>query len=301
MGFVISVLTKLVELLMNLDVVVRLWKVVRKRMKRKPKRKPKPRRKKTPDKDAVPAPQEPSPGHPVHRLEERPKEPEPPKEQEPETPPVLEKPKWGRPRNKQEAIDMYRVVMEKHADGIPLVLLLAVGWQESTFNPTAYRYEPNYDYTYVRKVKSVRLDLPPYKDFLCEGITIDEWFAENPKRSARERREGRDYSFPAQLRIAASYGIMQLMYPTAVGRGHRAAPELLHDPEVNVPLGIAVLRRHLKRYGGDEQDAVAAYNAGKARRKADGAYRNQAHVDRVMFHRAEFEKLLTSPAPPDTV
>jgi len=282
MGAIASILAKLIELLANIDILVRLWKKIRGRFKRKPKRKPRKTVKKKPKKTKPAEPQnDPAP--------------------DPPAPPPPEKPEWLRPKDKPEAIEMYRGVLERHADGLPLPLLLAVCWQESTFNPKAYRYEPNYDYTYVRKVKSVRLDMPPYKDFLCEGITIDQWFTENPKRSAAERKEGRDYSFPAQLRIAASYGLMQLMYPTAVAAGHRAAPEDLFDPEVNVPIGVKVLKGKLAAYGGNEQDAVAAYNAGKARKNPDGTYRNQVHVDRVMRHRAEFEKLLTSPPPADTV
>lgn len=96
----------------------------------------------------------------------------------------------------------------------------------------------------------------------------------------------------------ASRGLMQVLYKTAVWLGYRGDPGDdasrtggLYDPETSVKYGAAYLGYQWRRYSGSptqETDAIAAYNAGTARRDAEGYYVNtkgertvQLHVDRV--------------------
>lgn len=63
-------------------------------------------------------------------------------------------------------------------------------------------------------------------------------------------------------------------------RGESAFNKLLQDPKVNIFLTAAYLRYQYDRYGGSITDAVAAYNAGSVRKKSNGEYVNQRHVDK---------------------
>ena len=130
-----------------------------------------------------------------------------------------------------------------------------------------------------------------YAAYLCTNKTVEQWFAENERR-AKEKKADRDYSFPAQLRVAASYGICQIMFPTAVGLGYNSEPEGLYNPEENIKLGCRMLWKQMKRYDGSTEDAIAAYNAGSARKRSDGRYRNQHYVSTVLSLRRQFKELL---------
>ena len=84
----------------------------------------------------------------------------------------------------------------------------------------------------------------------------------------------------------ASYGLMQTLYSTARELGYTGTPEGLFNPGVSIEYGTRYLKRQLVRYNGDTEKAIAAYNAGSARRTASGKWSNQAYVDRVLrfFH-----------------
>lgn len=65
-------------------------------------------------------------------------------------------------------------------------------------------------------------------------------------------------------------GLMQLMPATARGLASGAGipsfrPEMLRDPEINVRLGTRFLASQMRRWGGNRNDAFAAYNAGPNR------------------------------------
>jgi soluble lytic murein transglycosylase-like protein len=66
----------------------------------------------------------------------------------------------------------------------------------------------------------------------------------------------------------------------AVDLGTKSLNRAMIDPLVALHLGAAYLSYQLKRYDGDIQDAIAAYNAGSARRTSTGEYVNQHHVDK---------------------
>lgn len=86
----------------------------------------------------------------------------------------------------------------------------------------------------------------------------------------------------------ASRGLMQLLFKTAAWLGYAGPPEGLLDPDLNISYGAAYLAYQLQRYGGDVPAAVAAYNAGTAKRTTGGAFTNQAYVDSVERYRAGY-------------
>jgi soluble lytic murein transglycosylase len=78
------------------------------------------------------------------------------------------------------------------------------------------------------------------------------------------REESRFYPFADSS--AGAKGLMQLMPATARGMAKRHGlayeEELLHTPELNIPLGTLYLKRVLERFDGNVVYAAAAYNAG---------------------------------------
>ena len=88
-----------------------------------------------------------------------------------------------------------------------------------------------------------------------------------------------------------SYGLMQIYLPTA--KKLLNLPDLkvesLYVPEINLMSGVLLIRQNLNRYENNLPDAIAAYNAGMARKNAYGQYtdskgniRVQNYVDRVL-------------------
>ncbi len=135
-------------------------------------------------------------------------------------------------------------------------LVAAVVEQESDGLANAYRYEPAFWNSYLRS---------------------------NPKYATRDPRE-----------VSASYGLMQIMYPTAVDYGFAGAPEDLWDPATGLEYGCRVLAALLawatRLYRGLETDrdaavtraALAAYNGGKGGNAPTGPLRNRAYAERVL-------------------
>lgn len=73
---------------------------------------------------------------------------------------------------------------------------------------------------------------------------------------------------PAAISKKGAMGLMQLMPVTAewlapqVGRAVPRAKESILDPEFNVDVGTFYLSKLIRRYGGNETLALAAYNSG---------------------------------------
>lgn len=88
----------------------------------------------------------------------------------------------------------------------------------------------------------------------------------------------------------SSYGLMQLRPETAaILAGRSLTVDELLDPFTNTLLGAKYLADNLRRAGDRLPDALAAYNAGTARKNAAGQYVNsrgdtgvQRYVDRVL-------------------
>lgn len=80
-----------------------------------------------------------------------------------------------------------------------------------------------------------------------------------------------------------SYGPMMVLDTTARGDFGIADPSsLARDPALGIRVGVQYLNSKLRAYPGDTSSAIAAYNAGSARRTARGAFVNQEYVNKVL-------------------
>lgn len=136
---------------------------------------------------------------------------------------------------------------QKH--GVPVPAIIATISTESSGNPEAYRYEPEYYNRYIK-------DGPDWKN--------------NPY-----------YSFPK--RISASYGLMQILYTTANRVGFRGKPEDLYDPASNIDAGTTYIASQRNDHFWDPPKIACAYNAGSVRatpENAWGMFHHPGHLDR---------------------
>lgn len=60
----------------------------------------------------------------------------------------------------------------------------------------------------------------------------------------------------------ASYGLMQLLYRTALGLGYQGTSSGLYDPATNIDLGTKLLGTLRQNYGDDFRRVYSAYNSG---------------------------------------
>lgn len=143
--------------------------------------------------------------------------------------------------------DLIVKVAEKFS--LSLKLVRAIVAVESSGNPYATRYEPQF---YARYVHG--------KGHAVFG---------NCSRSTEE------------ICRAMSWGLMQVIGQTARELGFKE-PFLasMCDPEIGLTWGCRYLAKQIVRYEAIEP-AVAAYNAGTARRADDGTWRNQDYVDKI--------------------
>lgn len=136
-----------------------------------------------------------------------------------------------------DKVNKWRPIVDKWACeiGVSQALVLAVIQMESGGNEKAYRYEPGY-----------------FKRYIANNATWQKIMKE------------KEYT-PQQ--VSASYGLMQLMYPTAMGYSN-LEPEELFDPNQNVRIGTAYLANLLKKYKGNIAMALAHYNGGSGGARA---------------------------------
>jgi LysM repeat protein len=135
--------------------------------------------------------------------------------------------------------------------GVPVAVLIATISTESSGDPKSYRYEPAF---YDRYIKDNAL-----------------W------------KENAFYQFPK--RIAASYGLMQIMYTTAFSAGFQGKPEDLYDPAANIAVSAAYIASPFqqKQHEWDPPKIACAYNAGSVRptkQNAWGMFCYPGHLDR---------------------
>jgi soluble lytic murein transglycosylase-like protein len=100
-----------------------------------------------------------------------------------------------------------------------------------------------------------------------------------PEYFDRYLKNNPDYAGAVPERVAKSYGLCQIMYPTARQYGFRHEPEMLFLPGVNLDLGAKILRALLNKYDGDEGKALQAYNGGPGN---VGKARPEAYSKRVL-------------------
>lgn len=137
--------------------------------------------------------------------------------------------------------------------GLDPQLVEAVVRTESSGNPRAYRFEPAF---------------------------WDRYLKNNPAYSNSQPR-----------RVSASYGLMQLMYPTAKDElGFNNEPEGLFIPQVSLDLGCRLLARNLKWANGDMDAALAAYNGGRTESNRKPPYRNSGYVVKVKKHLRDIQE-----------
>lgn len=105
---------------------------------------------------------------------------------------------------------------------------------------------------------------------LVEAVVVQESggnahaYRFEPKFWSRYLSKKSDYVGKVPQRVSASYGLMQLMYPTVVDMGFKGEPEELFLPVVNLLWGTTRLADLLEWAKGDIISALAAYNGGKA-------------------------------------
>lgn len=63
-------------------------------------------------------------------------------------------------------------------------------------------------------------------------------------------------------RVSASYGPMQIMYPTARDNGFKDSPEYLFVPTIGIEEGCKQFAKLLRHVNADTDRALAAYNGG---------------------------------------
>ena len=85
-----------------------------------------------------------------------------------------------------------------------------------------------------------------------------------------------------------SWGLMQIMGAVAREYGFRGWMPELCLPETNLEYGCTHVAVQMKRYKGDVDSALAAYNAGAARKNEDGTFRNQHYVDTARKNMQKF-------------
>lgn len=89
------------------------------------------------------------------------------------------------------------------------------------------------------------------------------------------------------MRVSSSYGLMQVMFTTALDHGfpRKDPPEMLFVPTINLEYGCRVLASCMAWAKGDTAAALAAYNGGKTADNGPGVpkKRNQVYVDSVLL------------------
>lgn len=147
------------------------------------------------------------------------------------------------------------VISLKH--GLDPNVVQAVCMIESSGLTHAYRFEPKFWERYCKN--------------------NPEWRHENPHR------------------VSASYGLMQVMFPTAVelkALDRTEAPENLFIPIVGINAGCIVLVDRLRWAKQNLRSALAAYNGGKTLNNAPTAspLRNGDYADKVLRVLRDVEK-----------
>lgn len=149
--------------------------------------------------------------------------------------------------------------------GLKKLLLKALAICESSLDPKAYRFEPMFWERYMK-------DKPEWKD-------------KDPKI------------------VSASWGLCQIMWPTATGLGFTGTVDELCEPMTNVLLGAKLLRQLIDRatkqrltdqfyFLSNLSISLARFNGGSFKNPMDdGTLRNQKYVRKVLKQWGELRKV----------
>lgn len=142
------------------------------------------------------------------------------------------------------------------------VLVGAVVQVESNANRFAERQEPNYKWTFSIREYAERLGFDYH---------------------TTEKAQGR------------SFGLMQIMYATALERGFEGYPGELFEVETNLEYGCKHLKLMATKAGSDPEKLYAVYNGGLGvleSLRETGQYSNKKNIDRFMRIYRKLTKLL---------
>jgi hypothetical protein len=151
---------------------------------------------------------------------------------------------------------------ESQEYGVPEELIAAIITAESSWDDNSMRYEPLFQVRFIDPDPEWRSD----PAWITHGPTIRQWFSQHPDRqSEMSELTDAELDHVAQTRISSSYGLMQVLYTSAIPYcDYHNLPEGLMDIYTNVDCGTRAMRSLMDRYGsGDLVDAVSAYNAGE--------------------------------------
>lgn len=149
--------------------------------------------------------------------------------------------------------ELVNVLIKEYAKNFSLEsqYVYAICMQESSMNPDAVRYEPNFYLKYIKNAENIEL----------------------------EARKIRGVSKETELKLrACSFGIMQVMGQTARELGFNGTflTELCRI-DLGMFFGCAYLQKQLNRYD-NYPAAISAYNAGSATDK------NKDYVNSILHH-----------------
>ena len=121
---------------------------------------------------------------------------------------------------------------------------------------------------------------------LQESAGRTEAFRHEPAYFLRYLATKREWDGAIPRRVASSYGLMQLMYPTALDRGYPKGdpPEYLFVPTIGLEYGCRHLAWCLAWADGDTKAMCAAYNGGATADNGPSRAikRNQSYVEGVL-------------------
>lgn len=156
-------------------------------------------------------------------------------------------PRWSNPMPEFAYRDL--VVRTAATYRLDPTLLQAQVLVESSGDPSAFRYEREYFYRYLKSN-------PDAKGFKYGPLA------------------------------ACSYGLLQIMLETALEIGFDDPPERLFVPQIGLAWGAKYLRSLVEWAHGDIEQALAAYNGGKA---GNGVrpFRTMAYVEKVQLRASQ--------------
>lgn len=126
---------------------------------------------------------------------------------------------------------------------------------------------------------------------LIESSGRTDAFRAEPAFWDRYLRDKPEWDGANPRRVAASYGLLQVMFPVAVefGMARTEPPEYLFVPLIGLHYGCAVLAERLAWARGDIRAALASYNGGKGGNAPGGVLRNAAYADKVLARMARLQ------------